>query len=1056
MIRFFAKHPTAGNLLMILFVVLGVMSLSSLRRETFPDFSKDLVKITVVYPGATAADIEDAICRRIEDAVDGISYVRETIAEAREGLGTVTVEMEPGGEIDTFLQDIKSEVDAIDDFPDQAEDPVVEKLNQTDRVVAIAVSGPMTVTDLKHYAEHLKDRLKRDAGVSLVTVSGFSDRQIRIQIPAGILMQYGLSVDDVASVIARQSVDLPAGAIETRDQDILIRFTDERKSPLEFNDLVVVAGSSGAEIRLGDIAQIRDVFELAEEKFIFNGRRAGLLEISKTKTEDTLEMYDAVKQFVEQERHIAPPGVLLSLTQDVSSIVADRLHLLTTNGLQGLVLVFLTMWLFFNLRLSFWVAMGLPVSFLGAFFVMPQIGYSLNMLTMVGLLIGLGLLMDDAIVIAENVATHLDRGKPALTAVIEGVREVKNGVLASFTTTICVFGPIAFLEGDMGKVLRVMPVVLILVLAVSLVEAFWILPNHLAHALAHQESRRRSRFRRWFEERLERFRERVLGAVVDRVIRWRYLFVGMVIGAFILSVGTLAAGILKFKAFPDVDGDLVQARILLPQGTPLATTETLVGRVVDAIHQVDREFSPDQPEGMRLIQNVSVQYNHNSDAYESGAHLATVSADLLSAELRNARIDDILNRWRAITGRVPDVIALKFGESGFGPAGRPIDIRLSGDDLAELKSASLALQEWLNQFHGVFDLSDDLRPGKPEFRLRMREGAKALGLDAQAVASQLRSAYHGRTVSEIQVGRESYEIDVRLRDEDKSSLANLTDFHVTLPDGKQAPLESVALLSRDRGYARIAAVDGQRTVTIQGDVDARIANTQQIMTLMKETFLPQLRTSHPGVRVSLEGEAKESAATGASLARGFVIGLVGIFILLSFQFRSYIEPATVMVAIPLAFIGVIVGHLLMGLDLSMPSMMGAVSLAGIVVNDSILLVEFIKIHRRRGRQTSDAARRASRERFRAVLITTLTTVAGLLPLLAEKSLQAQVLIPLAASIVFGMLASTVLVLLVVPALYTILDDFGLTVRLSGGNGHPSQTAADGAQSAEAPISSLSP
>jgi len=539
---------------------------------------------------------------------------------------------------------------------------------------------------------------------------------------------------------------------------------------------------------------------------------------------------------------------------------------------------------------------------------------------------------------------------------------------------------------------------------------------------------------------------------VDVVIRWRYLFVGLVIGIFILSVGMLAAGILKFKPFPDVDGDLVQARILLPQGTPLAKTETLVGRLVDAIHQVDREFTPDQPDGNQLIQNVSVQYNLNAEAYETGAHVATVSADLLPAEIRNARVDDILNRWREITGRVPDVIALKFGESGFGPAGRPIDIRLRGHDLDELKSASLALQNWLNQFNGVFDVSDDLRPGKPEVRLRMREGAKALGLDAQTVASQLRSAYYGHTASEIQVGRESYEIDVRLRDEDKSSLANLTDFHVTLPDGKQAPLESVAVLNRDRGYARIAAVDGLRTVTVQGDLDTRITNTQQIMTLMKQEFLPQLTTSHPGVRVSLEGEAKESAATGASLARGFVIGLVGIFILLSFQFRSYIEPATVMVAIPLAFIGVIGGHMLMGLDLTMPSMMGAVSLAGIVVNDSILLVEFLKIHRRRGWSTAEAARRASRERFRAVLITSLTTVAGLLPLLAEKSLQAQVLIPLAASIVFGLLASTVLVLLVVPALYTILDDFGLTVRLSSDNDQRSESDADRELSGKMPIS----
>ncbi len=1031
MIRFFAGHATAANLLMLMFIVLGLVGLTTLRRETFPDFSEDKIEISVMYPGATAEDVEDAICRRIEDAVDGVNYVAEITSQSRENLGSVTVEMAEGANIRTFLEDIKTEVEAIDDFPDQAEDPIIKELNRTDLVIAIAVSGPMAVTDLKNYCEDLKDRMKLDAGISLVDIYGFSDRQIRIQIPAAVLMQYGISMDDIADVIAGQSLDLPAGSIETRDQDILLRFTDERQTPLEFDDLIVVGGTSGAEIRLGDIAEIQDVFELEEDKFTFNGHRAGLLQISKTKAEDILEVYNRVKAFVMEERHSTPPGVRLELTQDVASIVKDRLDLLTDNGLQGLLLVFLTMWLFFNFRLSFWVAMGLPVSFLGAFFLMPQIDYSLNMLTMVGLLIGLGLLMDDAIVIAENVATHLRKGKPALNAVIDGVSEVKNGVIASFTTTVCVFGPISFLQGTMGKVLKVMPVVLIMVLAVSLIEAFWILPHHLAHSLKDYDPNQMNRFRQRFETWIAALRENILGRIVDVAISWRYLFVGITIAIFMLSISMIASGILKFKAFPDVDGDIVQARILLPQGTPLDRTEKLTERLTNALETVDREFTPGQPGRQHLIQNLSVQFNTNADAYESGAHVATISADLLSAEIRNARIDDILNRWRELIGNVPDVLSLKFAEAAIGPGGRPIDIRLRGNDLTELKNASLEMQAWLNRFKGVFDLSDDLRPGKPEIRLRMGEGAKALGLNAQMIASQLRSAYYGKTASEIQVGNESYEIDVRLADEDKNSLADLAYFHVTLPDGKQAPLGSVAILTQDRGYARIAAVNGLRTVTIQGDVDSRMTNSQQIMNRLQREFLPVLKQKYPGVRTSLEGEAKESAKTGKSLGRGFMIGLVGIFILLSFQFRSYVEPVVVMVAIPFAFIGVIWGHILMGLDLSMPSMMGAVSLAGIVVNDSILLVEFIKIRRRQGQPVPEAARHASRERFRAVLLTSLTTIAGLMPLLSEKSLQAQILIPLAASIVFGLLASTVLILVIVPSLYTILADFGLTTHVEG-------------------------
>lgn len=1026
MIRYFAKHPTAANLLMLFFFVIGAVSIPSLRRETFPDFSEDKVQVTVVYPGATAEDVEDAICRRIEDAVDGISYVKEITSESQEGMGSVIIEMESGGDMSTFLMDIKTEVDAIDDFPAQAEDPVVKELNRTDAVVSVAVAGPMAETDLKNYCEDLKDRLKQDAGISLVTVSGFSERQIRIQIPAAVLIQYGVSLDDIASVIANQSVDLPAGSIETQDQDILIRFTDERTTPLEFDDLVVYASDSGAEIHLGEIATIRDQFELSEDKYLFNGQRAGLLEISKTKVEDALNVYDAVATFVEREQAIAPSGVQLTMTRDVASIVRDRLQLLVKNGLQGLVLVFLVMWLFFNLRFSFWVSMGLPVSFFGAFFLMPMIGYSLNMLTMVGLLIALGLLMDDAIVLSENVASHLARGKSAMDAVIDGVGEVKNGVIASFTTTICVFGPLAFLQGNMGKVLKVMPVVLIIVMAVSLMEAFWILPRHLAHSMAHHDPNIKGRFRTRFDNVIAILRENVLGRVVDMAIQWRYLVVGTTMAVFIFSIGMVASGHLKFKPFPDVDGDVIVGRILLPQGTPLSRTEELVTRLTNAINTVDEEFTPLQPGGQHLVENVSIQFNVNTEASESGAHVATVTADLLSAETRNALVDDVINRWRELVGEVPDVLSLKFGEISIGPAGRPIDIRLRGQDLVQLKAASLELQTWLGQFKGVFDLSDDLRPGKPEISIRMREGAKGVDLDAQSVASQLRSAFYGRTASEIQVGNESYEIDVRLRDEDRNSLADLALFRVTLPDGKQAPLGSVAILSESRGYARIASVDGMRTVTIQGDVDSRITNTSQIMTKLSLEFMPEFLKKYPGVRTSLEGESKESAETGSSLGRGFLVGLVGIFILLSFQFRSYIEPLVVMVAIPFAFIGVIWGHLLMGINLSMPGMMGAVSLAGIVVNDSILLVEFIKNHIRNGAVVTEAARRASRERFRAVLLTSLTTIAGLLPLLSERSTQAQILIPLAVSIVFGLMASTLLVLIVIPSFYSILADFSLT------------------------------
>ncbi|HUU42532.1 MAG TPA: efflux RND transporter permease subunit, partial [Planctomycetota bacterium] len=467
MIRFFAAHPTAANLMMLLFIILGITALPHLQRETFPRFADEQVEVRVVYPGATATDVEEAVCRRIEDAIEGVNYVDEVLSEAREGVGVVTVTLQEGADFQAFWDDIRTEVEAIDDFPLITEKPVIRKLNRTDRVVSVAVTGPMSVTDLKAYCQEMKERMQAPGKISNVAVLGFSEHQIRIELSTLSLMQSGLSVAEIAGMIARQSVDLPAGAIETRDRDILIRFTDERRIVQEFADLVVLAGPSGGEIRLGDIARITDRFELDEAKVVFNGRRAGLLEVTKTRTEDILTVYDAVVAFVERERRTAPPGVELALTNDVSSLVRDRLDMLSRNGWQGLLLVFLVMWLFFSFRFSFWVAMGLPVSFLGAFFLMPLLGYSVNMITMVALLLGIGLLMDDAIVIAENVAVHVRRGEDLLKAVVEGTREVKMGVLFSYLTTVVVFVQLAFLEGSIGRVMRLMPLILILVLTVS-------------------------------------------------------------------------------------------------------------------------------------------------------------------------------------------------------------------------------------------------------------------------------------------------------------------------------------------------------------------------------------------------------------------------------------------------------------------------------------------------------------------------------------------------------------------------------------------------------------
>ncbi|MGF1580649.1 MAG: efflux RND transporter permease subunit [Gemmataceae bacterium] len=1040
MIRFFAKHPTAANLLMVVFIVGGVLTLGNLRRETFPDFSSDKVQITIPYRGATAEEVEEGVCIRVEDALDEVTFINEIISDAREGLAIITVEMQDGGDFLKFKDEIDTAVRAIDDFPKDVEEPVLTELNKTDQVLSILVAGEMSPPDLKAYCEDFRRRMKQEAGVSLAVINGFSDHQFRVELSNEALQRFGLSVDDVRDKIGKQNVTQPVGGLETPGKDILVRFVDERRSTRQLEDLVVKESKGGAAIRVRDVGQVVDLFELDEDKVMLNGQRAALVKILKTKNQDTIRVAEQAKEFLEEEKQ-RYPCIQYAVTNDFSILVQDRLSLLTKNGWQGMILVFLTMWLFFNFRLAFWVVASLPVAFLGAFVLLPYFGLTINMLTMVGLLLALGLLMDDGIVIAENIATHLEQGKAPMQAAIDGVKQVAAGVFSSFVTTACVLGPLAFITGDLGKVLKVVPVILLLVLAVSLIEAFWILPSHLGHSLPRHEPKKKPRFRQFFDSCISWVRDNVVGRSIDLLLRWRYLWIGVVLLIFLLSLGMLVGGVLRFQAFPDLDGDLVVARLQLPQGTPLKRTEEVVGELTKAAKKVNEKFKPSQPDRQDLVQMVYVKYNENKDTQEAGPHVATVYINLLSAEKRSpaARIDDILTAWRQYSGDPADVESVVYTEPTLGPAGRPLEIRVQGPNLERNNIVANRIKEWLSEFTGVYNLSTDLRRGKLELRLRLREGAVGEGFDAKMVAGQLRSAFQGTVADEIQVGTEPYEIDVRLRQADQSSWSNLDNFRFTTLTGKSIPISAIATIEEGRGWSRVSRVNGQRAVTILGDVDPEKTNTERLVKLLKKEVLQELEDEFPEVDIAFEGEIANSAETQASMSRAFIVGLLGVFILLSFQFRSYLEPFVVMLAIPLAFIGVVWGHFVMGLDLSIPSVFGFASLAGIVVNDSILLVLFLKKSREEGADILSSAAQASRDRFRAITLTSLTTIAGLLPLVFERSLQAQVLIPLAVSVASGLLASTVLVLLVIPCLYAILGDFGLVSKLVREDDHETVT-----------------
>ena len=1023
MIRWFAGHPTAANLLLILFLAIGVMTVPSLVRETFPDFRETEIEITVVYRGATAGEVEDAICRPMWDALQGVESLKELSCSAQDNRARAVAVMAEGGEVLRFVSSLRTEVGAIDSFPERADPALVRELFRTDVVASVAVSGEMPLHDLDLYADGLADRIAAQPEIALVNRSGLGTRQFRIEARRVVLAQHGLTVAGLANVLGAQSMDQPAGTLETPGGDLRLRLTEERRSIAELASLPVLVLDNGARLVLGDVATISETHSPPEERAYLDGAPAILLEIHKPRGTDALRALAALREIVDAEAAQVPQSLQVLVVQDTTSIVRDRLSMLVRNGAVGLLLVVIVMSLFFRPGLALWAAMGLPVAMAGALAWMAVTGLTMNMITMTALLMAIGIVMDDSIVLSDSIAVEAAKGGHGIDAVVRGVMAVVPGVSASFLTTVAVFGPLSFLSGTMGKVLEVLPIVLIAALAASLAEAFLILPHHLRHE-ADRKIKKPGLFRRGFDAVFDGLREG-MGRVADLAIKARYLTTGLAIAGLILTVGALASGVVKREAFPDIDGDVIEARIMMAQGTPLARTQAAVAQVEAALTEVNAALSPAQPDGQELVIRRITRFNRNISVGETGAHVATVSVDLLGAETRVSTLDEIITDWRDAIGPLPGAASLIIAEPGLGPQGIALELRMTHRDLEVLhENAALVLAE-LETYQGVRNALINLRPGKPEVRLTLTEGAPALGLTSAEIANQLRAAYLGADLTEVRTGAIAHDVELILTPEDRDQLADLAEFSFLLADGRSVPLDTVLRFTEARGWGTITHVDGLRSVTIEADVDPRQGNADAITADLAAGFLPALIERVPGLQLHVEGQAASLAETSSSILRGFVIGLLGIYLVLSFQFRSYFEPVIVMLTIPLALIGVVWGHWAMGYDISMPSLMGAASLAGIVVNNAILLVEVIKARRADGLALAQAAGTAVRARFRPILITVSTTVMGMVPLLAEASLQAQVLKPLVVSVVFGMIASTLLVLIVLPAFYAILDDLGL-------------------------------
>ncbi|MDE1336743.1 efflux RND transporter permease subunit [Vibrio aestuarianus] len=1024
MISFFARHATGANVLMVAILLLGAFALPKLQKDTFPITQTKDIEIRVSYPGASPSEVVEEICTPLEEAVDKLNGIKELTCDARENMAIGNAEIDDGENIDALTSDIQQQVNSISDFPDRVEQITVTKLDRIATVASVAITGNMSASDLYLYAQDVKRRIKSHPLIAQVSVGGFSEQEIEIRVSQWKLKQYGLSISDLSNLVQQQSISTPAGVFTNDLEELSVRFNQLGSEVDDFKKIIVKSSELGTQVRLGDIAEIEQKFANEEDQIIFQGQRAALLQISKTYFQDSLRVKEAIINLVEKEQMRAPQGVEFTITQDVSVNIEDRLRILTSNGVQGLALAFLMLWAFFNLRFSFWVALGLPVSFLGAIFAMYMLGYTLNMMTMVGLIVAIGLLMDDSLIIAENIAAKRQAGMPPVEAAIKGTTQVLPGVIASFATTLMVIGPLMFLSGNMGEVLRYIPIVLLITLLVSLIEALLILPAHLAHS--HLESGSNP-VREKFIGSFERVRDKFFVPLSVKAMNAPYLTLGILIMVVLLSTATFSAGLLKFKAMPSLESDTLQARVLLPQGSLLSQTEDVVAKISKALDKINQEYSEKFPDSEPLVKSKTIMYNTNIDANESGPHMATVSADLLPAQLRQESIKYLVQSWKERTGPTADVVSLKFTDKERGLAGNGIDIRIQGNSLEELDKVSRSLIKWLKGFDGVFNLSSDQRYGRSEIHVKLKDEAGVMGVNSAQLAQTLRSAVKGSTDLTVFQSGEIIDITVRLDEfTHQASLHELKDLMVTASNGRLVPLSAVADFEEQQTFSRINRINGINTVTVQGNINTQIANSREIMQQFYTTFVPNAKKNFPDVSFVSQGQDKESTDTGSSLQTFFAMGVIGIYLILTFLFQSYTQPIAVLLAIPMGWIGVVWGHLGMGIDLTIPSLVGFATLAGIVVNDNILLVTFIKENIAKGVSLMDACREAVHDRFRAIFITSLTTFAGLLPLLTESSTQAQFLIPLIASIAFGLISATLLASIIVPCVLLILDDLGLS------------------------------
>ncbi len=1009
-------NKVLANLVMAAVLATGLLATLSIRRESEPEVDLRIINVFTSYPGADPEEVEEAITEKVAAAVDGLRGVKRYYTESSESTSFVTVEVADGYDTAEIKSRIENAVDAIDTLPDRAEQPrVFEELDE-DSVSLLFVWGDLPERQLKELAMEIRDEIQALPDVSIAELFSTREYEITVDVSEDALRQYGLTLADVSDAIRRSSLNASAGSLKLESEEVRIRALGRRYTGPEFESIVVKALPGGEALTLGRIARVQDGFTEGERFSLFNGQPCAAIDVDRAPGEDLLKISDILDEYIAKKSQQLPAGANLTRAFDDSSFVRSQIAMLTSNGLQGLILILLVLGLFLEPRLALWVGMGIPISLAGSMFVMWTMGWTLNQISLIGMILVLGILVDDSVVMGEAIYAHRRRGEAPLEACVNGIREVALPVAASVTTTMIAFAPMLFISGIMGQFMKQLPIVVITALLVSLAECFFVFPAHLNYPL--QDDARKlgwlGRAQRRTADSLEWFVQHIYGPFVERCVRRRYITLCASVCLFMLTLGLVLGGIVPVTMWPAAEGDNVDAAVEFPPGTPESVVRDAVVTMEAALRRVESGIETDS--GDPLVRAVFTR------AYQDMPR-GEIMVELLGTDDRGVRVHDIILAWDREIGKIPGAIATTFSGATIGAGdGRDVGVMLQSKDLGALRAAAAELKAKLASYDGLYQIDDNFRPGKSELQIRLKPGAEHLGLTLDAVSRQLYAAYQGEEAITLLRDREEVKVRVRLPRAERERFSDFAQFRLRTPDGHDVPLASVAEVSLAEGVTTISGVNGVRGISVSAAADRERVNPTEINREIMDHYLPGLLERHPGVTWSLSIVDEDNQRMLADLRTYTMLSMLAIFVILCTTFHSYIQPALIMLIIPFGFSGAVLGHLLLDIPISFLSLAGLIALSGIIVNDSIVLIERINAYLAEDRPFYEAVCAAGRRRFRAIFLTSATTVIGLGPMILETDLMAQVVAPMGVSVGAGLAVGMSLTLLLMPALFAILND----------------------------------